>query len=52
MPDIGFRELMAEEIEVRVSRVSEKGVALLLYKDARCDMRVLDEAVGSENWQR
>lgn len=46
-----FRDLMAEEIEVRVSRVLNAGVELLLYKDARCDMRILDEAVGPENWQ-
>lgn len=24
----------------------------MLYKDARCDMRILDETVGAENWQR
>lgn len=24
----------------------------MLYKDARCDMKILDETVGSENWQR
>ena len=46
-----FRDLTAEEIEVRVSRVTQAGVELLLYKDARCDMRILDEAVGAENWQ-
>jgi hypothetical protein len=46
-----FRPLKAEEIEVRVSRVTNAGVELLLYKDARCDMRILDETVGSENWQ-
>lgn len=46
-----FRALTAEEIEVRVSRVTNAGVELLLYKDSRCDMRMLDEAVGSENWQ-
>jgi hypothetical protein len=23
----------------------------LLYKDARCDARILDETVGAENWQ-
>lgn len=46
-----FRDLMAEEIEVRVSRVTQAGVELLLYKDSRCDMRILDEVVGAENWQ-
>lgn len=47
-----FRTLTANDIECRVSTVSEKGCSLLLYKDARCDMRILDETVGAENWQR
>lgn len=46
-----FRELRADEIECRVGRVTNNGVELLLYKDARCDMRILDETVGAENWQ-
>ena len=32
-----IRLLKAEEIECRVSAVSEKGLSLLLYKDARVD---------------
>ena len=48
-----FRTLKAEEIDVRVaSIISQKGFSLLLYKDARCDMNILDETVGSYNWQR
>lgn len=47
-----FRELAATDIEVRVNRASEYGVTLLLYKNARTDMQILDEAVGAENWQR
>lgn len=47
-----FPNLTAEDIEVRCGRVTEKRVELLLYKDARCDMRILDETVGPENWQR
>ena len=48
-----FRDLTAEEIDVRVGQVKEgKGCSLLLYKDARCDMAILDETVGAENWQR
>lgn len=51
-----FRNLDASEIEVRVSRVfgnqqGTEGVELLLYKDARCDARILDETVGPENWE-
>ena len=47
-----FRDLTADEIDVRVGTVRENGVSLLLYKDARCDMTILDETVGAENWQR
>lgn len=47
-----FRDLTASEIEVRVAQINEKGCVLLLYKDARCDMNILDETVGGENWQR
>ena len=47
-----FRALTAGDIECRVSTVSEKGCSLLLYKDARCDMKILDETVFPENWKR
>lgn len=47
-----FRLLRADEIEVRVNTVNEKGCSLLLYKDARCDMNILDETVGAMNWMR
>lgn len=47
-----FRELMANEIEARVATVSDKGCSILLYKNARCDMNILDETVGEMNWQR
>lgn len=47
-----FRDLNADEIEVRVQSVKENGLVLLLYKNARCDMNILDETVGVENWQR
>lgn len=47
-----FRTLCADEIECRVGRCTAKGAQLLLYKDARCDMNILDETVGLENWQR
>lgn len=46
-----FRPLEADEIEVRVAQAKYNGVSLLLYKDARCDMRMLDDAVGAENWE-
>lgn len=47
-----FRKLTADEIDARVSTVSEKGCSLLLYKDARVDQRLLDEVVGPCNWKR
>ena len=43
-----FRTLKPSEIEVRVG----SGGTLLLYKDARVDMALLDEVVGVGNWQR
>lgn len=45
-----FRTLKADEIECRVAQVTEKGASLLLYKDARADMKMLDEA--KVKWQR
>lgn len=47
-----FRDLTAEEIECRVAQATQKGVSLLLYKDARCDQNILDETVGPMNWTR
>lgn len=52
MQNFKFRPLKADEIDCRVATVSEKGCSLLLYKDARCDMNILDETVGPMNWQR
>lgn len=46
-----FRALTEEEIEVRVGTCNEKGVTLLLYKDARVDRAILDETVKPRNWQ-
>ncbi len=47
-----FRDLRADEIDCRISTVTEKGCSILLYKDARVDANVLDETVGREFWQR
>lgn len=52
MKELKFRNLHADEIECRVGTQTEKGVSLLMYKDARVDMRLLDEVVGCMNWQR
>lgn len=53
MEDFEFRELRADELEVRVAREvgqNKDKVELLVYKDSRCDMRILDETVGKKNW--
>lgn len=47
-----FRLLRADEIDARVGMSNDKGITLLLYKDARCDQNILDETVGPFNWQR
>lgn len=46
-----FRNLRADEIEVRPTDTKFNKCTLLLYKDARTDRRILDETVGPENWQ-
>ena len=52
MDKLEFRTLTADEIECRVGTVTDKGCSLLMYKDARVDMRLLDEVVGPMNWKR
>ena len=47
-----IRLLRCDEIECRVGSINDKGVTLLLYKDARVDMKLLDETFGPYNWQR
>ena len=44
--NLRFRTLRASEIEARIAQIKENGLTLLLYKDARCDMNILDEVVG------
>lgn len=57
-----FRKLYASEIECRVATVKQPtsngngvsggGCSILLYKDARVDMRLLDERFGCMGWKR
>lgn len=47
-----IRLLKADEINCRVNQINEKGLTLLLYKDARVDMDILDETVGCLNWKK
>ena len=47
-----LRLLKADEIECRVAVINEKGLSLLLYKDARVDQKILDETFGAFGWKR
>ena len=47
-----FRLLRHDEIECRIGTISEKGLSLLLYTDARAAMKILDETFGCLNWKR
>ena len=47
-----FRPLRADEIDCRISQIEKNWCTLLLYKDARVDMNILDETVGCMNWQK
>ena len=47
-----IRLLRADEIECRIGTINEKGLFLLLYKDARADMKILDETFGVFGWKR
>ena len=47
-----IRLLRADEIECRIAVINEKGLSLLLYKDARVDQKILDETFGVFGWKR
>lgn len=51
-----IRTLQASEIDARVGQQGgnngKEWCSLLLYKDARCDMNILDETFGAMNWKR
>ena len=47
-----IRLLEPSDIEVRAQQVTDKGAVLLLYKNARVDMAILDEQFGMLGWQR
>lgn len=50
--ELKFRTLEANEIDCRIATINQKGLTLLLYKDARVDQNILDETVKPMNWQR
>lgn len=49
---VSFRDLKSNEIDCRIAQIKETWLTLLLYKDARVDMNILDETVGNMNWQK
>lgn len=53
---MNIRLLRADEIECRLATVKKTdygvGCSVLLYKDARCDMNILDEVFGPLGWER
>ena len=51
MKNIVIPTLEADDIEVKIKQVTQKGAFALLYKTARTDMRYLDDAFGVSNWQ-
>ena len=51
MNNIVIPTLEPDDIEVKIKQVTQKGAFALLYKTARTDMRILDEAYGINNWQ-
>ena len=56
MEDKKIPLLTAQDVECRVQQITENqngyGAILLLYKDARVDMKILDSVYGAMNWQR
>ena len=46
------RLLRADEIECRVSTINERGLSLLLFRDARVDQKILDETFTPFGWKR
>lgn len=48
---ITFEKLTADMVMTKKD-VKPNGVMILLYKDARADMAILDRTVGNENWQK
>lgn len=50
--EVKFRTLRPDEIECRVKQITNDYLVILLYKNSRVDMDLLDETVGPMNWRR
>ena len=44
--------LKADQIDFRVQSNTDKGAIILAYKDARCDMKILDDLYGKFGWKK
>lgn len=51
MKKLTFRNLTTEDVECRVCNATDKNINLLIYKNARVDMAILNETVGM-GWKR
>lgn len=47
-----IRDLRADEVSVRVQSIFKNKALLLIYKDARVDMNILNEIFGVGFWKR
>lgn len=54
MKELKFPLLTKDDIEVRIGQLNKEQTkaSLLLYQDARCGMKYLDQVVGATNWQK
>ena len=54
MKEIKFPLLTKDDIELRIGQMSKDNTkaSLLLYQDARCGMKYLDQVVGANKWQK
>lgn len=54
MKEIKFPLLTKDDIELRIGQMSKDNTkaSLLLYQDARCGMKYLDQIVGANKWQK
>ena len=57
MEDKKIPLLTAQDVDCRIQQITGNdqrgyGAILLLYKNARVDMKILDEVFGATNWQR
>lgn len=46
-----FRKMTKDDVQAK-AEIKPNGVLVLLYKNARADMAILDDSVGPFNWQR